>query len=81
MQNYCEIDCISLYQVITKFRNLIILKFNIDILKYPTVPSLAFAIFRLHFLKDNTIPLTKGKVFDFIKESFTGGYVQTQCSK
>ena len=27
VQNYCEVDCISLYQVITKFRNLIILKF------------------------------------------------------
>ena len=42
-----------------------------------TIPALAFAIFRMHYLKDNTIPLTIGKVFDFIKESFTGGYVQT----
>ena len=39
-----------------------------------TIPALAFAIFRMHYLKDNTIPT---KVFDFIKESFTGGHVQT----
>ena len=73
IQNYCEVDCVSLYQVLIKFRDLIINKFNIDILKYPTIPSLSFAIFRMHYLKDNTIPLTTGKVFDFIKQSFTGG--------
>lgn len=73
IQKYCEVDCISLHQVLIKFRTLIIQKFNIDILKYPTVPSLAFAIFRMHYLKENTIPITSGKVFDFIKQSFTGG--------
>nr|CAI9430479.1 DNA polymerase [Fomitopsis pinicola] len=73
IENYCVADCISLYQVLIKFRTLILEKFNIDILKYPTIPSLSFAIFRMHYLKDNTIPLTTGKVFDFIKQSFTGG--------
>nr|YP_009652969.1 DNA polymerase [Taiwanofungus camphoratus]QCG70007.1 DNA polymerase [Taiwanofungus camphoratus] len=73
IQKYCEVDCISLHQVLIKFRELIINKFNIDILKYPTIPSLAFAIFRMHYLKENTIPITTGKVFDFIKQSFTGG--------
>ena len=57
---YCEADCISLYQVLIKFRDLIINKFNIDILKYSTVPSLAFGIYRMHYLNDDTIPLTTG---------------------
>ena len=73
IQKYCEADCISLYQVLIKFRDLIINKFNIDILKYSTVPSLAFGIYRMHYLNDDTIPLTTGRVFDFIKQSFTGG--------
>lgn len=73
IQKYCEVDCISLHQVILKFRILVYDKFKIDILNYPTIPSLSFAIFRMHYLKENTIPLTKNKVFEFIKESFTGG--------
>ena len=73
IQKYCEVDCKALHQVLIKFRTLIIDRFNIDILNYPTIPSLAFAIFRMHYLKENTIPLTTGKQFDFIKESFTGG--------
>ena len=72
IEKYCITDCISLYQVIYKFRELIIDKFNIDILNYPTIPSLAFAIYRQHYLHKN-IPITTGKIFDFIKESFTGG--------
>ena len=39
---YCELDCISLYEVITKFNKLIFNKFQIDMTKYPTLPSLAF---------------------------------------
>ena len=27
----------------------------------------------MHYLNDDTIPLTTGRVFDFIKQSFTGG--------
>ena len=49
--SYCEQDCISLHQVIIKFRQLVCDKWNINIDKYPTVPSLSFAIFRTHYLK------------------------------
>ena len=49
VQTYCEQDCISLYQVICKFRDLVFDKWNINIDKFPTVPSLAFAIFRGHY--------------------------------
>ena len=67
IEKYCVADCISLYQVLIKFRTLIIQKFNIDILKYPTIPSLSFAIFRMHFLD-----AIHYRSFDFIKQSFTG---------
>lgn len=70
---YCETDSIALYQILIKFRELITSKWNINVNRYPTVPSLAFAIYRTYYMKDNTIPLTEGRVFDFIRESFTGG--------
>lgn len=72
---YCEIDCISLYQIITKFNELVFDKFNIDIHKYPTLSSLAFAIFRTHFLKMNTIPQLTGQIAKDIRLSYTGGAV------
>jgi DNA polymerase type B, organellar and viral len=54
---YCSIDCISLYQILSKFNKLIFEYFKINIVKYPTLSSLAFAIFRTHFLvKDEDIP-------------------------
>jgi len=47
---YCQIDCISLFQILSKFNSLIFNYFKINITKYPTLSSLAFAIFRTHFL-------------------------------
>nr|UKQ56109.1 DNA polymerase family B [Taiwanofungus camphoratus]WRO45216.1 DNA polymerase family B [Taiwanofungus sp. YW-2023a] len=72
---YCENDCISLYQVLTQFKDLVFDKWKVNINKYPTLPSLVFAIYRTHYMQENTIPITKGNIFDFIfiKESFTGG--------
>jgi hypothetical protein len=69
-----------LYQVIETFQNIIYQEFSIDILKYPTLPSLAFAIYRSNFLKtDNKnisrIPLISGNIYNFIKQSYTGGSV------
>ena len=43
---YCEQDCKSLYQVISKFQDLIFEYFKVNIHKYPTLPGLSFAIFR-----------------------------------
>jgi hypothetical protein len=76
IQNYCETDCIALYQILIKFRLLVYEKFKVNIDNHPTIPSVAFAIFRTHYLKENSIPLIKGreaKIFDFIHDSFTGG--------
>ena len=72
---YCEIDCVSLFQIIIKFNELIYDKFNIDIHKYPTLSSLAFAIFRTHFLKLNTIPQLSGQISRDIRQGYTGGAV------
>ncbi len=72
---YCEIDCVSLYQILIKFNDLIFEKFNINIHKYPTLSSLAFAIFRTHFLEKNLIPQISGKIATDIRESYTGGAV------
>jgi hypothetical protein len=44
-KKYCELDCISLFQILTKFNKLIFYRFKLNINKYPTLPSLSFAIF------------------------------------
>jgi hypothetical protein len=50
--------------------------FRIDLLKYPTLSSLAFAIYRSKILKDDAqIPLIHGEIYEFIKNSYTGGSV------
>lgn len=72
---YCELDCIVLYQILNEFSNNIYNLFRIDILQYPTLSSLAFAIYRIKFLKDSQIPLIHGEIYNFIKKSYTGGSV------
>lgn len=73
--NYCNIDCISLYQVIQKFNNLIFENFKINIHKYPTLPGLAFAIFKSNFMMETIIPKLSGKIAKDIRTSYTGGAV------
>jgi hypothetical protein len=70
---YCENDCISLYQIINKFTLLIYELFEISIHKYPTLSSLAYAIFRTHFLENNSIAQISGQVAQDIRMSYTGG--------
>jgi hypothetical protein len=71
---YCEQDCTTLHQVISKFNSEIFNKYSINIHKYPTLPSLAFSIWQTHYLKDHKIPIILGEMYDFIKESYTGGH-------
>jgi hypothetical protein len=49
--------------------------FNINIHKYPTLSSLAFGIYRTHFLKLNSIPQLSGQIAKDIRQSYTGGAV------
>ena len=70
--SYCVDDCISLHQILTKFNKMIFNKFNLNILKYPTITSLTFAIFRSAFMKEEQIPMISGQIFNDIKLSYTG---------
>nr|QGP74778.1 hypothetical protein [Russula griseocarnosa] len=78
---YCEIDCISLYQLIFKFNKLIFNLFKINIHKYPTLPSLAFAIFRSNFMMETVIPQLSGKIANDIRQGYTGGSVDMYIPK
>jgi len=70
---YCILDCISLYQILSKFSILIFSKFKLNIQNYPTLPSLAFAIFRSKYLKILSIYQISGKIDKDIRQSYTGG--------
>jgi hypothetical protein len=47
--------------------------FRVDVLRFPTISSLAFGIFRSNFLlKDIKIPLIFNEIYKDIKDSYTG---------
>jgi len=71
---YCEQDCISLYQIIEKFNNLIFNKFNLNVHRFPTLPSLALGIFKTHYMKPDQIPIINGQMYNEIRGSYTGGH-------
>jgi DNA polymerase type B, organellar and viral len=70
---YCIIDCVTLYQIIDKFSAMIYELYHINIHKYPTVSSLAFAIYRTNFIIEGSIPQLSGQIAKDIRESYTGG--------
>ena len=73
---YCENDVISLHQVIKKFSFEIFDMYRIDIHKYLTLSSIAFAIYRSNYLKNNqSIPKISGQMFKDIYQSYKGGLV------
>jgi hypothetical protein len=49
--------------------------FKKNIHHYPTLPSLAFAIFKSNFMKEENIPELSRKVEAHIREGYTGGAV------
>lgn len=78
---YCNLDCISLWQVLFKFNEMIFDLFNRNIHHYPTLPALAFAIFRSNFMKEENIPQLSGKVEEDIRGGYTGGAVDMYIPK
>lgn len=78
---YCELDCIALYQILSKFNQLIFNQFQINIKKYPTLPSLSFAIFSPNYNKSELIPMISGQVNFDIRKSYTGGAVDMYIPK
>ena len=71
--SYCSDDCISLYQILIKFNELLFNNFNIKIKNYPTLPSLTFANFKTNFLEKEQIAQISGKIESDIRLSYTGG--------
>jgi hypothetical protein len=49
--------------------------FKLNIHKYPTLSSLAFAIFRTNFMRKENIPQLSGKIAKDIRQGYTGGAV------
>jgi len=52
---YCEQDCRSLHQVISKYNVLFFNNFGFNIHKSPTISSLAFANYRTNFMEKENI--------------------------
>jgi DNA polymerase family B len=71
---YCELDCKILWQIIETFNDLIFDKYSLNIHRFPTLPSLAFGIFRAHYLLENTIPKLSGQMYHDIRSGYTGGH-------
>nr|YP_010470524.1 hypothetical protein N4M07_mgp040 [Inonotus hispidus]UVF38012.1 hypothetical protein [Inonotus hispidus] len=73
---YCDADCIALYQVIETFASFIFDKFQVNISSVSTLLSLAFKIFRTHFLpKELKLPVLRGKIYEAICQAYYGGLV------
>lgn len=64
---YCIQDCKTLYQVLVRFNELIFTNFNVNVWKYPTLPSLAVAIYRTGYIDNFQIPITTGVLFEELK--------------
>src|SRR5690606_33710475 len=60
--NYCQIDCVSLFQVINKYNDLIWELFKISAIKYPTISSLTFNIWKTHYIDRDTVPMISGDI-------------------
>ena len=78
---YCNLDCISLYQILYKFNNMIFELFGKNIHHYPTLPSLAMGIFRSNFMGKENIPQLAGKIAKDIRKGYTGGAVDMYIPK
>ena len=73
---YCSQDCLVLYSVLFKFTEEILNEFYILVTKYSTLSSLAFAIFRSSYMKEDQICILEGSIYVYLKQSFRGGYVE-----
>ena len=72
--SYCEQDCVLLYNILNKFGNQIYKEFKVNIYLTPTLPSLAFRIYRTHFMKNNSIPILTDKFYNDLVNAYYGGH-------
>ena len=71
---YCEQDSVILFNVIEKFGSRIFKEFKVNIYLTPTLPSLAFRIYRTQFMKNNSIPILTNKFYNDLVNAFFGGH-------
>ena len=71
---YCGQDCISLHQVMSKFAQLIYDKWQLNIHKIHTLPSLSMRVWNTHFIDHSEIPIITGITHDNIRVGYTGGH-------
>jgi DNA polymerase type B, organellar and viral len=72
---YCELDCVALHQVISKFSVLIFNNFKVDPIKSLTLPALAMKIWKSFYMpKDSVYRLHDLPEYN-IRKSYTGGAV------
>ena len=71
--NYLTKDLESLYQIIQIMSNNIFNKFRLNIIDFPTLPSLAMGIFRSNFYNEEVIPKLKGFIATDIRNAYFGG--------
>ena len=77
LYEYCKVDCVALHQIINKFHQQIHSLFKIDITRYPTLPSIAFAIYRCAFMEDEfRIPKILSHLHYTLKKSYLGGFTE-----
>jgi DNA polymerase family B len=72
---YCKLDCKILFEILTKFNELVFGEFKINVHKSLTLPSLAIRIFKTLFMPKDKLYQLHGKVEKNIRESYSGGAV------
>lgn len=77
---YCKNDVKILWDILDNYSKIIFENWYVDLMKSPTISSLAFKLFRSNYLPELEqnnikIPTITGKVYDDIKKSYTGGAV------
>ena len=78
---YLRIDCESLYLILAQFFKNIFKDFRLDVLRYPTISSIAMAVYRTCFLENHKIPIIVGNVFKDISRAYYGGVVDVYKTK
>jgi len=71
---YCLNDSVLLRKRLNYFSEFIFNYFKFDINKYPTIPSLSFAIFIRKYLKEKEIGIipVSSKIYKNIRQAYTG---------
>jgi hypothetical protein len=74
---YCKLDCKCLFEILTKFNELIFNEFSINVHKILTLPALSMRIYKSKFMPKGMIFQLHGIVERNIRLSYTGGAVDS----